>query len=136
MTDNIEPGSRDAEEASPDVRRDDDDAPSIATILASIRARSEAEKAALRDASGDRENTALPGPFARSSDTQVVKIVGKPSLPRSSASVYSQSLLHSRPRKSELTSRKTSGNHGRGYYTALLHNRASGPPKTLPTVNS
>ena len=67
MTNSIETGSRDAEEASPHALGDDDTPPSVATILASIRARSKAEKAAFGDACGDRENTALPAPFARSS---------------------------------------------------------------------
>lgn len=53
--------------ASGDALRDDESQPSISTILASIRARSGAEKPAFGDACGDRENTALPGPFARSS---------------------------------------------------------------------
>ena len=53
-------------EASSDAVVDDDSQPSITTILASIRACSEAEKAAFGDACGDRVNTALPGPFARS----------------------------------------------------------------------
>jgi hypothetical protein len=53
--------------ASGDALRDDESQPSISTILASIRARSEAENQAFGDACGDRENAALPGPFARSS---------------------------------------------------------------------
>ena len=81
--------------------------------------------------SGVEHNLAKVGvegsnPFARSSDSQVAKIVGKPSLKRSDASLYPQSPLHSSPRKSQLTSRKISGNHGRGYYTSLLHNRSMG----------
>ncbi len=52
------------EEASEDALQDDDGQHSITTILASIRTRSQAEKAAFGDACGDRENTALPAPFA------------------------------------------------------------------------
>ncbi len=62
----IDEGST-AETAPEDAQGDDHDQLSITTILDRIRARSEAEKPAFGDASGDRENPALPGPFARSS---------------------------------------------------------------------
>lgn len=68
MATSIPEGSTDDQEASIDALRDDDAAPSIATISASIRARSEPEGESSDHARGDRENPALPGPFARSSD--------------------------------------------------------------------
>lgn len=78
------------DEASGDAAVDDAETvpePSIRTILASIRARSEAEGTSSQDAARD-------GPFARSSGSQAAETLRKPSLKRSQPSVSPASFLH------------------------------------------
>ena len=66
MTDSIEPGSLQTEEASPHACKDDDAQPSIETVITSLPSRSKAERQALLQAllDGDHmgtENGAVSG---------------------------------------------------------------------------
>ena len=73
MTDSIETGSRDAEEASPHALGDDDAAPSIETVIASLNSRSDAEREALLKALLDGRNQAPPDPHGASSHANTIE---------------------------------------------------------------
>lgn len=98
IEESIEERSHGVEEASGDAVADDLEtviseasmAPrgsSIADLIASIRARSEAE-------GQSSENATRPAPFARSSGSQAAETLRKPSLKRSPTSVPHDSCLH------------------------------------------